>query len=36
MSVHVYKLHEEGPFSEELEEDSDVSAATHWKLPAGD
>ena len=33
--MHVFQLHEDGPVLEELEEDSDVSAASHWLLPNG-
>ncbi|XP_064398583.1 pachytene checkpoint protein 2 homolog isoform X2 [Halichondria panicea] len=32
--LHVYKLHDDGPSTEELEEESNVSSATHWMLPA--
>ena len=35
LQVHVFQLHEDGPAAEELEEDSDVSAASHWMLPSG-
>lgn len=33
MNIHVYKLCEEGPGVEEIE-DEDISAANHWILPA--
>lgn len=33
LEIHVVLLHEDGPGSEELEEE-DLSAATHWILPA--
>ena len=33
--LHVYRLHEERPVHEEVEEEDDVSAATHWLLPHG-
>lgn len=35
MNIHVYKLCEEGPGIEEIE-DEDISAANHWVLPAGE
>ena len=35
LNVYVYRLHEDGPVSEELDEDCDVSAANHWILPSG-
>ncbi|KAL5467298.1 hypothetical protein EMCRGX_G031505 [Ephydatia muelleri] len=31
--MHVFQLHEDGPVLEELEEDANVSAASHWLLP---
>ena len=33
--MHVFQLHEDGPILEELEEDTNVSAASHWLLPNG-
>lgn len=33
--MHVFQLHEDGPVLEELEEDANVSAASHWLLPNG-
>ena len=35
LKVHVYRLHDDGPISEELDEECDVSAANHWILPSG-
>lgn len=31
----MYQLHSERPVHEEVEEEDDVSAATHWLLPHG-
>jgi SpoVK/Ycf46/Vps4 family AAA+-type ATPase len=31
--IHIFQLNNDGPEQEELEEDSNVSAATHWLLP---
>ena len=31
--LHVFQLHEEGPAQEEVEDESDVSAANNWLLP---
>lgn len=36
LKVHVYRLHDDGPVSEELDEDCDVSAANHWILPSSE
>ena len=36
LKVHVYRLHDDGPVSEELDEECDVSAANHWILPSGE
>ena len=33
LHIHVFQLHDDGPASEELEDD-DLSAANHWLLPA--
>ena len=33
LAFHVYQLHKEGPVQEEIEEEGDVPAATHWLLP---
>ena len=33
--MHVFKLNEEGPESEEIDDESDVTAASHWALPNG-
>eukprot|EP00112_Aurelia_sp_Birch-Aquarium-sp1_P010510 Seg2240.6 transcript_id=Seg2240.6/GoldUCD/mRNA.D3Y31 product="Pachytene checkpoint protein 2" protein_id=Seg2240.6/GoldUCD/D3Y31 len=33
LKIHVFKLYEEGPANEEIEDD-DISAASHWVLPA--
>ncbi|XP_067948861.1 pachytene checkpoint protein 2 homolog isoform X2 [Watersipora subatra] len=33
-SIHVYQCHQDGPGSEEIEGQEEVSAATHWLLPA--
>ncbi|XP_065065358.1 pachytene checkpoint protein 2 homolog [Rhopilema esculentum] len=33
LKIHVYKLYDEGPAMEEVE-DEDISAANHWVLPA--
>ena len=33
--LHVYQLHEEGPAQEEVEDEGDVPAASHWLLPNG-
>ncbi|XP_054141352.1 pachytene checkpoint protein 2 homolog isoform X2 [Melozone crissalis] len=36
LSLHVFHLNEEGPTSENLEEENDdITAAHHWVLPAG-
>ena len=35
LKIHVFKLFEEGPANEEIEDD-DISAASHWVLPAGE
>ena len=35
LKVHVYRLHDDGLVSEELDEECDVSAANHWILPSG-
>ena len=35
LKIHVFKLYEEGPANEEIEDD-DISAASHWVLPAGE
>jgi len=32
--IHVYQLNAEGAASEELEEEEDISAASHWILPS--
>ena len=34
MRIHVYQLHTEGPAQEDLEEEGDLAAASHWLLPA--
>ena len=35
--IHVFRLHEDGPAAEELDDAScDVSAANHWLLPNGE
>ena len=34
LKVHVYRLHDDSPVSEELDEECDVSAANHWILPS--
>lgn len=36
LSVHVFSLNEDGPSMLTLEEDEELSAASHWLLPAGD
>ena len=33
--MHVFKLNEDGPASEEIDDESDVTAASHWALPNG-
>ena len=33
LAIHVFQLHEDGPATEELEED--IAAANHWLLPSG-
>jgi len=36
LSLHIFHLNEEGPSSENLEEENeDIIAANHWVLPAG-
>jgi len=36
LTIHIFHLNEEGPSSENLEEDNeDIIAANHWVLPAG-
>ncbi|XP_072780311.1 pachytene checkpoint protein 2 homolog isoform X2 [Taeniopygia guttata] len=36
LSLHIFHLNEEGPTSENLEEENeDITAAHHWMLPAG-
>ena len=35
LNISVFKLSVEGPANEELEEE-DISAASHWVLPAGE
>nr|QIC49979.1 putative pachytene checkpoint protein 2 [Actinia equina] len=34
LAIHVFQLHEDGPASEELEEE--ISAASHWLLPSAE
>lgn len=36
LSVHMFTLNEDGPSMLTLEEDEELSAASHWLLPAGD
>ncbi|XP_051465184.1 pachytene checkpoint protein 2 homolog isoform X2 [Apus apus] len=37
LSLHIFHLHEEGPSSENLEEENeDIIAANHWVLPAAE
>lgn len=33
LAIHVFQLHDDGPATEELEED--IAAANHWLLPCG-
>ena len=33
LAIHVFQLHDDGPATEELEED--IAAANHWLLPTG-
>ena len=33
LAIHVFQLHDDGPATEELEED--IAAANHWLLPSG-
>lgn len=36
VTLHVFQLNEGGPSSETLEEESEnITAASHWVLPAG-
>lgn len=34
--MHVYQLNEDGPGTEELDDEEDMAAAHHWLLPASD
>lgn len=34
--LHVYRLNEDGPGTEELDDEEDMAAAHHWLLPALD
>ena len=36
LKIHVFRLHDDGPVSEELDEECDVSASNHWILPSGE
>ncbi|KAF6037328.1 TRIP13 [Bugula neritina] len=36
LKIHVYQCHQEGPGAEEIDDQEDVSAATHWLLPAAE
>ena len=31
--IHIFQLNEDGPAQEEVEEESNVTAAAHWLLP---
>lgn len=35
LSIHIFTLNEDGPSMLTLEEEEELSAASHWLLPAG-
>ena len=36
MLLHIFRLNESGPTSEEVDDDEAVSAASNWLLPCGE